>query len=294
MGIKIEAKDLQSAYIKAANELKCSAINLEITQIKAARKGFLGFFKKDGIFEVSVKKDGEKRVKKPKNDRIEKSIRCDKAQKFTHSKFEPSSEDKFEPNITITQSDTQAEAQFAKPARKSTLNIDQSIFDSFHKIDDNQTAVSLDNILLEIRAGLDRLFGASLFDIQVSELSIYDADTIYIKLDGADAALMIGKEGYRYKAISYLIFNWINAKYNKGIRLEIAEFLKNQESSMAVYLNGVIERVELIGRAQTKPLDGVLVKIALEQLRQRFPDKYVGIKSSDEGKFIVINDFHKK
>ena len=130
--------------------------------------------------------------------------------------------------------------------------------------------------------------------IEVSELSIYDADTIYIKLDGADAALMIGKEGYRYKAISYLLFNWVNARYNKGIRLEIAEFLKNQESSMAAYLSGVIERVELIGKAQTKPLDGVLVKIALEQLRDRFPDKYVGIKNSDEGKFIVINDFHKK
>ena len=91
-----------------------------------------------------------------------------------------------------------------------------------------------------------------------------------------------------------LLFNWINARYNKGIRLEIAEFLKNQESGMSLYLSTIIERVELIGKAQTKPLDGVLVKIALEQLRQRFPDKYVGIKNSDEGKFIVINDFHKK
>ena len=63
---------------------------------------------------------------------------------------------------------------------------------------------------------------------------------------------------------------------------------------MSLYLSTIIERVELIGKAQTKPLDGVLVKIALEQLRQRFPDKYVGIKNSDEGKFIVINDFHKK
>ncbi|WP_275896797.1 hypothetical protein [Campylobacter fetus] len=74
----------------------------------------------------------------------------------------------------------------------------------------------------------------------------------------------------------------------------MAEFLKNQESGIAAYLSGVIDRVETTGRAQTKPLDGVLVKIALEQLRQRFPNKYVGIKSGDEGRYVVINDFYKK
>lgn len=294
MAIKIEAKDLQNAYIKAANELGCSAMNLEVTEIRAPRKGFLGFFQKDGLFEVVIKKDDEKRVKKPKNDRVErvekseKSYRLDKPK---HYKFESNhhSNNKFDtPSIDI-------KTEPIKPApKKSTLNINQSIFDSFHKFDDNESSVSLDNILLEIRAGLDRLLKASSFDIDIVELSIYDSDTIYIKLDGGDAALMIGKEGYRYKALSYLLFNWINARYNKGIRLEIAEFLKNQESGMSLYLSTIIERVELIGKAQTKPLDGVLVKIALEQLRQRFPDKYVGIKNSDEGKFIVINDFHKK
>nr|WP_236843769.1 Jag N-terminal domain-containing protein [Campylobacter lanienae] len=293
MGIKIEAKDLQSAYIKAANELKCSAMNLEVTEIRAPRKGFLGFFQKDGLFEVVIKKDDEKRVKKPKNDRVERVEKSEKSHRLDkpkHHKFESnSSDDKFDtPSIDI-----KAEPIKSAP-KKSTLNIDQSIFDSFHKFDDNQSSVSLDNILLEIRAGLDRLLKASSFDIEIVELSIYDSDTIYIKLDGGDAALMIGKEGYRYKALSYLLFNWINARYNKGIRLEIAEFLKNQENGMSLYLSTIIERVELIGKAQTKPLDGVLVKIALEQLRQRFPDKYVGIKNSDEGKFIVINDFHKK
>lgn len=293
MGIKIEAKDLQNAYIKAANELGCSAMNLEVTEIRAPRKGFLGFFQKDGLFEVVIKKDDEKRVKKPKNDRVERVEKSEKSHRLDkpkHHKFESnSSDDKFDtPSIDI-----KAEPIKSAP-KKSTLNIDQSIFDSFHKFDDNQSSVSLDNILLEIRAGLDRLLKASSFDIEIVELSIYDSDTIYIKLDGGDAALMIGKEGYRYKALSYLLFNWINARYNKGIRLEIAEFLKNQENGMSLYLSTIIERVELIGKAQTKPLDGVLVKIALEQLRQRFQDKYVGIKNSDEGKFIVINDFHKK
>ncbi|HHY2378617.1 TPA: Jag N-terminal domain-containing protein, partial [Campylobacter jejuni] len=48
------------------------------------------------------------------------------------------------------------------------------------------------------------------------------------------------------------------------------------------------------GRGQTKPLDGVLIKIALEQLRAEFPDKYVGIKQNNDQRFVVINDFFKK
>lgn len=296
MSIKIEAKDLEAAYIKAASQLGCSTINLEITPIRPARKGFLGFFQKDGLFEVAIKKDGEKKVKKPKNNNNERVEKSDRSEKVKTPKIESThkNSEKIDTKTTINQSENKSEPVKLQPAKKQTLNIDHSIFDSFHKIDENQAAKSNDDMLIEIKARLDKLFGVSMFDIEVSELSIYDADTIYIKLDGADAALMIGKEGYRYKAISYLLFNWVNARYNKGIRLEIAEFLKNQESSMAAYLSGVIERVELIGKAQTKPLDGVLVKIALEQLRDRFPDKYVGIKNSDEGKFIVINDFHKK
>ncbi len=91
-----------------------------------------------------------------------------------------------------------------------------------------------------------------------------------------------------------MLYNWLNVKYNLAIRLEIAEFLKNQEAMIEQYLNGVIERVQNTGRAQTKPLDGVLVKIALEKLREKFPQKYVGIKSGNDGKFVVVNDFFKK
>ena len=104
-----------------------------------------------------------------------------------------------------------------------------------------------------------------------------------------------GKEGYRYKALSYLLYNWINLKYGLNIRLEIAEFLKNQEEMIEKYLAPVIERIRNSGRGQTKILDGVLIKIALESLRAAFPEKYVGIKSGREGgKFIVVNDFNRK
>ena len=196
------------------------------------------------------------------------------------------------------------EPQASKSAPKNIL--DTSIIENFNQTDEESSAQNLpkekkekvvidfDKILPEIKEGMTRLFKASCFEIDKVEVSKFNDETVLIKLDGADAALLIGKEGYRYKAISYMLYNWLNSKYNLAIRLEIAQFLQNQEAMMDQYLNGVIERVQNSGRAQTKPLDGVLVKIALEKLREKFPDKYVGIKSGNDGKFVVVNDFFKK
>jgi len=90
-----------------------------------------------------------------------------------------------------------------------------------------------------------------------------------------------------------MIFNWINSKYDVQLRLEIAEFLKNQEESVSRYLESVYTSVDFDGHAQTKVLDGVLVQIALKQLRERYADKYVAVRSTREnGKYIIINDYH--
>ena len=196
------------------------------------------------------------------------------------------------------------EPQASKSASKNIL--DTSIIENFNQTDEEsapqalpkekkeKVVIDFDKILPEIKEGMTRLFKASCFEIDKVEVSKFNDETVLIELDGADAALLIGKEGYRYKAISYMLYNWLNSKYNLAIRLEIAQFLQNQEAMMDQYLNGVIERVQNSGRAQTKPLDGVLVKIALEKLRNKFPDKYVGIKSGNDGKFVVVNDFFKK
>lgn len=196
------------------------------------------------------------------------------------------------------------EPQTSKSAPKNIL--DASIIENFNQTDEEsapqalpkekkeKVVIDFDKILPEIKEGMTHLFKASCFEIDKVEVSKFNDETVLIELDGADAALLIGKEGYRYKAISYMLYNWLNSKYNLAIRLEIAQFLQNQEAMMDQYLNGVIERVQNSGRAQTKPLDGVLVKIALEKLREKFPDKYVGIKSGNDGKFVVVNDFFKK
>ena len=144
-----------------------------------------------------------------------------------------------------------------------------------------------------IRTGIDDLLKNSCFAIELVDLHIQE-DTVYIKLDGEDAALMIGKEGYRYKALSYILHNWIKIKYNKNISLEISEFLKNQDSMIEEYLHSIKERIDTAGKAQTKPLDGILVKLALEKLRAAYPDKYVAIRTIRDGRKIVIVNAYRK
>ena len=145
----------------------------------------------------------------------------------------------------------------------------------------------------EIKEDIDKLFKNICFEIDEIKVCEHDEKTILVEFTGKDAALLIGKEGYRYKALSYLLYNWINAKYQLQLRLEIAEFLKNQEEMICKYLEGVNENINRDGRAQTKILDGVLVQIALRELRGSYPDKYVAIRSTRDGaKFIIVNSFN--
>lgn len=236
--MKVEAQTLEEAIIKAAKELNCSTLDLDMKVLQYPSKGFLGFFRKSAIIEASNLKVNPKPKKEPK--------------------FEP------------------------KVEKKSQIISE--------KRDDIKTKKSIQKALSEIKSGLDTLFETGCFDIRVVDVSKFDDTTINVKLDGKDAAILIGREGHRYKALSYLLYNWVNFKYGYYIRLEISEFLKNQEEMIDAYLVDIIEKVESNGRAQTKPLDGVLVKIALNQLRSRFPDKYVGVKNSRNGRFIVINE----
>lgn len=272
--MKFEALSLDEAYIKAAKELSCSVTELKVSIIQNPSKGFLGMFAKNAIIEVEVTKDDLS---------ISKSKKVNK-QETDDSNIDLSKTDKKRKN--------HKKKSFSKLSNDSSI-IDKSQSDNTISNDKKINKIN-EQILLEIELGLKKLFGASCFKIDKISVSKFSDNCVYIKLDGEDAALLIGKEGYRYKAISYLIFNWINLKYNVSMRLEIAQFLQNQEETMNNYLKSIIDRVNNNGYAQTKILDGVLIKIALEQLRQKFPDKYVGIKSLNDGKCIVVNEFLKK
>ena len=161
----------------------------------------------------------------------------------------------------------------------------------------NKKIVDIDDevILKEISESVTRLLKASCFEAELVEIKYQSEDDIYLKIDGKDAPLLIGKEGYRYKAFSYLLYNLFKSKYNKSLKLEVAQFLEKQEEYINNYLNIVRDKINKYGRANTRVLDGVLLKLALEKLRAEYSDKYVGIKTNKDGdKYIVINNFNSR
>ncbi|AQW85959.1 putative RNA-binding protein (Jag domain) [Campylobacter pinnipediorum subsp. caledonicus] len=293
--MRIEAQNLQEAFQKAAEKLNCSVTELDIKVIQHPNNGFLGFFKKNAIIEANNEKTIN--TPKPKNEQKDSSDKNKKRNKNKKSqndkKTEPTNiEKQNEPKQDYIIKRLDKEENDKKKQEKAKQENTQNHIES--KQNKPQQNIDFDKILPEIKTGLVKLFASSFFKIDKIEVSKYSDDCVLIELDGDDAALLIGKEGYRYKAISYLIHNWLNLKYNLSIRLEIAEFLKNQENTMDQYLSNIIQRIQTNGKAQTKPLDGVLVKIAVSKLREKFPDKYVGIKTNGNDKFVIVNDFIKK
>ena len=155
--------------------------------------------------------------------------------------------------------------------------------------------LSVEDVAQIAKKGVNELFKLSCFNIDEIDVKVYNEETILFEINGEDAALLIGKEGYRYNAISTLLFNWISQKYGYKVRLEIAEFLVQQEEMMKKFLEPVIMEIKEKGRCKTKPFDGVLAYIALDILRTEFPDKYVAIKKNRDGsQYLVVNQFFNK
>ena len=102
----------------------------------------------------------------------------------------------------------------------------KGIFGLFSKpaiieVDENLIERDIEDVIDEIKEGLKKLFEKSCFDVDTFEVKKFDEETVFIKIDGADAALLIGKEGYRYNALNYMMYNWINQKYGFKVRLKI-------------------------------------------------------------------------
>jgi len=252
---KYEANTIQEACKLATNEHNCSITELEYKIIQHPKKGFLGLFSKKAIIEV---------------------IKINKTQTKIETK------------------EIKEEKTIQEP--KKELNIDtkdNDVLDSFfNKKQKLKTQPQIDAQTVE--NNLKKLFEISCLDIDTVEVDIQD-NTAYIFIDGDDSALLIGKEGYRYNALSYLLYNWLNSKYNLNVKLEIAEFLSTQKKMVINLIQPVIEHVNQTGWGKTKPLDGILVLIALEHLREVFPNKYVAIKTTPDGKrYVLVNEFNRR
>ena len=289
--VKFESANLEEAFKQAASHFSCSITELEYAIVQNPSSGFLGLFKKSAIIVATCKKL-QAEQNEPDDDIVSnKEIPNSQPEEKTPEKiFKQANIDSHQIiNDTIIpvsfvqdQDDDFYEATHADELDKNYFQEEQ-----------NFEAFDIQEVALSVKDEINHLFKQICFDIDAIDVKVYDESTLLVEISGEDSALLIGKEGYRYKALSYMIFNWINSKYQLQLRLEIAEFLKNQEESVSRYLIGVCETIEREGRAQTKILDGVLVQIALKQLREIYPDKYVAIRSTREGlKFVIVNDYN--
>jgi spoIIIJ-associated protein len=289
--IRIESKTLEAAYSQAAEKLECSVTQLHVEIVQHPSSGFLGLFTKSAII-VAVRKNEPKAEAAP----VEK-MSVKPKEEIAAVNEEPIDEADEEPVIPVRRilNDTILPESFVTDQDEEDEQNDyiEDAIEGMFDDEDEERYENMEEIALEVKQQINDLFAKTCFELNEIEVSVYDENTLMIDFNGPDAALLIGKEGYRYKALSYMIFNWINAKYGLQLRLEIAEFLKNQEESITRYLVGVCESIDRDGRAQTKILDGVLVQIALKQLRDQYPDKYVAIRSTRDGaKFIIVNGYN--
>ncbi len=261
--IEIKAKTLEEALIQASIALNCPIINLQYEVIQTPSKGFLNIGKKEAIILASVK-ESVKEVK-------EESVKETNTKEIHQNNIE-------EKKQKLETETPQEEIITPKPPKKN-LKEESHNGDKLH----------------EIKQELKDLFSHLPYKINKVEVSLYEPGVLLIDIDGEDSALLIGEKGYRYKALSYLLFNWIHPAYGYSIRLEISTFLQNQEKVMEAQLQSTIMTVHEVGKGQMKAPDGVLTYIALKKLRKAFPNKYVSIKTNlNDEKYIVINDFNNE
>jgi len=291
---KVEADTLEEAYQKAATQLACSITDIEYEVIQHPSKGILGFLKKKAIIVATCKAE---------------ALKAETVIEETVATLPTEEESVASEILTVLKDELSQEEEVVekKVVEKIEKHIENDVvLDNFFAEDKDKQAeetrddtleeesVVYDELALMIEDQLKELISHSCFDIDVVEVDVRD-NTALIFIDGNDAALLIGKEGYRYNALSYMLFNWLHTKYELFIKLEIAEFLTSQQEMIRNYIKPVIANVEKNGKGKTRFLDGILVQIALEQLREAFPDKYVAVKTGREGnKFVVINEFNNK
>ena len=285
---KVEAATLEEAYELAASQLCCSVTELKYEIIQYPSKGILGLFGKKAIIVADVHPDAIQKRETVSQDEeaVAPTIEETVAEAIIETVQEVPQEAKAE-RVQPPETDSIVERFFDADTKRDTAVGEAEAPTQESSFEDRELARSIEE-------SLKHLMEISCFDIDIVEVDVVD-NTALIFIDGEDAALLIGKEGYRYNALSYMLFNWLHSKYQLYVKLEIAEFLTTQQEMIRNYIQPVIENVEKFGKGKTRFLDGILVQIALEQLREAFPDKYVAIKTGKSGKkFVVINEFNSK
>jgi len=261
-----EGKTLEEVYQKASEHFNTSISELKISTIQAPSKGLFGLFARKAIIKVE----------EPEKSVSEEVKETSKVEKEVIKKPKPKKE---------------VEVEVSKPSEKTEIKKEEKPEYFEYEIEE----ITIEDVVKLAKKEVNELFKLSCFKVDEIEVKVYDDETIIFIVNGEDAALLIGKEGYRYNALSTMLFNWISQKYGYKAKLEIAEFLEQQEEMMRKLLESYIREIEEKGRCKTRTFDGVLAFLAVDILRSEFPDKYVAIKRNRDGsQYVIVNQFFHK
>lgn len=158
-----------------------------------------------------------------------------------------------------------------------------------------QERLSPQELCEEIAREVDSLFALLPYNINPAKVRMETPEIVNIEFSGEDCGLLIGEKGYRYSSIYHLLAIWIKKEYGMGLRLEIADFLKNKERKIEEYLNENYEQITTRTFFQSRTFDPLTASIALRRFREAIPDKYIIIKQVSEIESVIsINEFRTK
>ncbi len=227
--VKIEAESLETAYSMAAQKLSCSITQLNVEVIQVPSRGILGLFKKQAIIVATAnipaealsvpepsqeKRDIRPVKRKPKSKHVShneiilpESFVTDQEDDYDGSDIYEDEEEVYvgEDTRICEQSHEEIHEQLAHSKRYKGSN---AVVDNFfHEEGVAKEAFKPSDVVDEIKTKIDQLFKHACFDLDEIKVAAYDDVTILVEFTGKDAALLIGKEGYRYKALSYMLYN---------------------------------------------------------------------------------------
>ncbi|RDU68795.1 hypothetical protein CQA62_05240 [Helicobacter cholecystus] len=147
----------------------------------------------------------------------------------------------------------------------------------------------------EISQEVDKLFALLPYNIDSVKVRMEAEGIVSIEFSGEDCGLLIGEKGYRYSSIYHLLAIWLKKEYGMGLRLEIADFLKNKEKRIEEYLEENYDQIISRTFFQSRTFDPLTANIALRRFREAMPDKYIIIKQISEVESVIsINEFRTK
>ncbi len=283
-----KADTLDDAYKQISQDIDIPISKLDIEVLQTHSAGILGMMKKGAILKVHLPDE-------PQPDKPQPTPQSDTDTQTTATQepqlTQPSQA--YTPPLDLPQ---ETARQHTRPIRQTTRQ-DNKDTDSRPPLEfvDKEPQIKYkvieDDDTKDIRPKLDKLFSIYCLDISIDKLHKTDDHTVYIKLIGDDAKIVIGTKGFRYDSLSFMLNSWLKRKYNLDSRLEILQYLQNKQHKVAQLLEKFYEDVTGYGYGTTVELSGQYLRIAVDLIQHKFPDRQLIFEETQKGrKTIKIDD----